>query len=622
MDNPPPPPPPPPPSQINITTLNCWGLKFNISKLRQPRLRQIAHLLTTQSPTPDIVCLQEIWAHADYLAVRHATRAALPHGKFYFSGAFGGGLAILSRWPIEESSMVPYVLGGRPTAFWRGDWYVGKGVACARVRIGGGGGGGGGGEGGGEGDGGGGEVIEVFNTHTHAPYSSDRGDTYRVHREAEAWQLAKLLRGAAERGHLVVVAGDFNMTPLSVAHRVVTGGGAPVRDVWRVLHPDSSLGAAEDEVERARGRGVPSAELNVLVNGVTSNSVFNTWRWSKAEQKRLGGGGPAIEVDPGAADPKGKRLDYIFANTAARDLGGGVVGGWVVRDARVGMMQRHPELGCSLSDHFSVEATLVFHTVATTTTNSGVQDALPRLKWPLPPGAQSSLSAFRNSTVPATLHTTTTTTDDSVYDNNSTKREDEGDAPEATSPAGGAFLQLQTSTPSSNRTSFSQDQDQDRGDNNPHHLRSAAAIDPDTQLLSSLPITHQPSSQLTISDYDILLFSLSGYQAREARQTRYRALHFLAWVVVTIGCYAAVWFIPTHSESLTAAQNHATNFVLLLLGSLGLAAGCLDGLMALLFFRGSEERALREYEWELRNRRSLVAGEASGATEEHIGASK
>jgi hypothetical protein len=32
--------------------------------------------------------------------------------------------------------MVRYPLNGRPAAFYRGDWFVGKGVACARIRIG------------------------------------------------------------------------------------------------------------------------------------------------------------------------------------------------------------------------------------------------------------------------------------------------------------------------------------------------------------------------------------------------------------------------------------------------------------------------------------------------------
>jgi sphingomyelin phosphodiesterase 2 len=45
-------------------------------------------------------------------------------------------LVILSRWPIVESNMVRYPLNGRPAAFYRGDWFVGKGVACARIQMG------------------------------------------------------------------------------------------------------------------------------------------------------------------------------------------------------------------------------------------------------------------------------------------------------------------------------------------------------------------------------------------------------------------------------------------------------------------------------------------------------
>lgn len=136
------------PTELNLLTLNCWGL-LHISTLRAPRLLEIGRQIAALSPPPDVVCLQECWVQDDYRAIRDAARDVLPHAKFYHSGAFGGGLAILSRWPIEESSMVPYPLNGRPTAFWRGDWYVGKGVACATLRI-----------GPGKGD-----VVDVFNTH-------------------------------------------------------------------------------------------------------------------------------------------------------------------------------------------------------------------------------------------------------------------------------------------------------------------------------------------------------------------------------------------------------------------------------------------------------------------------
>ncbi|KAG6004201.1 hypothetical protein E4U21_001309, partial [Claviceps maximensis] len=137
-----------PPSEITLLTLNCWGLLY-ISALRHARLAEIGRQIALLDPRPHIVCLQECWVQDDYLAVREATRRILPHGKFYHSGSFGGGLAILSRWPLEESCMFPYALNGRPTAFWRGDWYVGKGVASATVRFGSGPK----------------DVVEVLNTH-------------------------------------------------------------------------------------------------------------------------------------------------------------------------------------------------------------------------------------------------------------------------------------------------------------------------------------------------------------------------------------------------------------------------------------------------------------------------
>jgi sphingomyelin phosphodiesterase 2 len=124
-----------PPSKLRILSLNCWGLKF-IAKLRNERLTEIANQIAAADPRPDIVGLQECWTQQDYNVIREKTIHFLPYGKFYHSGIFGGGLVILSRWPIEESNMVRYPLNGRPAAFYRGDWFVGKGVACARIRIG------------------------------------------------------------------------------------------------------------------------------------------------------------------------------------------------------------------------------------------------------------------------------------------------------------------------------------------------------------------------------------------------------------------------------------------------------------------------------------------------------
>ncbi|MCJ1273372.1 Sphingomyelin phosphodiesterase 2, neutral membrane (Neutral sphingomyelinase) [Puttea exsequens] len=323
------------PHSLNVVTYNCLGLKY-ISHYRKERLAEIGHQLAIANPVPEIVGLQECWTQEDYASITEQTKHILPYAKYYYSGVFGGGLAILSKWPIEESSMVRYPLNGRPTAFFRGDWFVGKGVACARIRL--------------------GpkpkDIAEVFCTHLHAPYEREPNDSYICHRTAQAWEIAKLMRGAAERGHLVLGLGDFNMLPLSFAHQLITTH-APVRDAWRVLHPDSSIGPANSTIEKQRGRPIPNASFNLTENGAASDGVLNTWRWPKEQQKRLFKGEKII-IDERSADPKAKRLDYVFIGS----VDGSSASRWQVQSIKVGMTERHPTIGCSLSDHFSIEATL------------------------------------------------------------------------------------------------------------------------------------------------------------------------------------------------------------------------------------------------------------------------
>lgn len=114
---------------------------------------------------------------------------------------------ILSRYRIVESNMWQYVLNGRPTAFWRGDWYVGKGVAGAVIEI----------------DGkdsvGTKRRVEVFCTHLHAPYEKGE-DSYLCHRTAQAWQLSKLLRGSVQKGHIPVAVRTCDQSVCSWANVV------------------------------------------------------------------------------------------------------------------------------------------------------------------------------------------------------------------------------------------------------------------------------------------------------------------------------------------------------------------------------------------------------------------
>ncbi len=444
------------PLSINIVAFNVWDLKY-IAKFREERLEEIAKRIATANPIPEIVGLQECFTQKNYQKIRRHTKHILPYGKFYYSGIFGGGLVILSKWPIEESSMVRYPLNGRPTAFFRGDWFVGKGVACARIRLGPGVD----------------DIAEVFCTHLHAPYESEPNDSYLCHRTAQAWEIAKLMRGAAERGHLVIGLGDFNMLPLSLAHQLITAH-APLQDAWRILHPDSSLGSANDAVERKRGRGIPTAQFNLTENGATCDSCLNTWRWSKDMQKKLFQG-REIYSDPAKLDPGAKRLDYIFIGNGDKSTQPKRLP-WQVQSIKLGMIERHPTIGCSLSDHFSIEATI----------------------------SRSVTANF------------------------------------------------------------------------------------------SSPVNY-PTNVLPATTYAAILSMISAYNLRENTQRRWRLGHFLLSILISVGCLTASWWSPRPFVS----------FLLVLLSTLGLGAGLLDGLIGGLFV-GSEIRALKEFEWEIRNAQDIA----------------
>jgi len=276
------------------------------------------------------------------------------------------------------------------------------------------------------------------------------------------------MRSAYEKGNIVISLGDFNMIPLSLAHNIITIHGRS-HDVWRILHPDSSIGAAEDAAEQQRGKAIPTAEFNIKENGTTCDSVLNTWRWNKDQQRRLRRGHD-VKVDPSTKDPRGKRLDYIFL--------GDTRGEWTVLSANVGMLRRHSTIKCSLSDHFSVEATLVKAVNADTNTND------------------------------------------------TTIREGQG------VPAPPQFLPVNT--------------------------------------------------------YDSIQTVTSKYVARERLQRQLRIAHFFIQLTISIGCLVAVWW----------SNHNFVSFILMLVSTVGLSAGVLDGLIGFLFV-SSELRSLKEFQWEI-----------------------
>ncbi|KAK9491066.1 Endonuclease/exonuclease/phosphatase [Lipomyces doorenjongii] len=301
--------------EFRMLTLNCWGLKY-VSKLREQRMRFIANELGTSDA--DIIALQECWVATDYEYLRQRTHKQYPYAKYFYSGILAGsGLVILSRFPIESISMAPYTINGRPSAFFRGDWYVGKGIASAIIRH------------------PSGIAIEVFNTHMHAPYGP--GDaSYVCHRTSQAWQLARQIRAAVERGHLAIAVGDFNSRPDSLTYALLTKR-AGLQDSWTTVH-----GTSTEHILPAS----LSPEKQITTLGVTCDSLLNTWR---------------ADRDISEA----KRLDYCFH---APHLS-------TVDSVDVTFIDKVPGLNVSASDHFGVSVTLRILPTARSELASGREQA-------------------------------------------------------------------------------------------------------------------------------------------------------------------------------------------------------------------------------------------------------
>lgn len=294
-----------PDCDVRILTLNCWGLKY-VSRKREQRIAAIASRLKDSSNSYDIIALQEVWVEQDYNLLRDSVKHYLPFAKRWYSGILTGpGLVIFSRWPIDSAWIFRFPLNGRPSAFWRGDWYVGKAAgSCVICHP-------------------SGKRLEIVNAHLHAPYAPSGDASYTCHRASQAWDLSGLVRRAELSGHVVFVTGDLNARPQSVGMRLLEHKGG-LSDAW--LH---SAKLPREFSSAEIGQMTPQEQIDSA--GVTSDSQLNTWRKNFAPERA-------------------KRLDYIFYDTSAASA----------VSSKVTFTEVEPGVG-SLSDHFGFSATFALH---------------------------------------------------------------------------------------------------------------------------------------------------------------------------------------------------------------------------------------------------------------------
>ena len=117
---------------LKVATFNIWGLIT--SKDRPARIDAITRYFTKNPRGLDILCLQELWMADDYRTVRAALSLEFPHAHYFKSGVVGSGLAVFSKFPIQEAWWKGFTLTGKAHRIFDGDWFAGKGIGAVRIK--------------------------------------------------------------------------------------------------------------------------------------------------------------------------------------------------------------------------------------------------------------------------------------------------------------------------------------------------------------------------------------------------------------------------------------------------------------------------------------------------------
>lgn len=293
---------------FRMLTFNTWGLKY-ISKFRTERLKAIGDRLagnTTGINTNssdiedyDVVALQEIWCQEDWEYIEKVCAKRYPYRRWFSSGIISGpGLAILSKYPIKKTFLYRFPVNGRPSAFYRGDWYVGKSVSASILLL------------------PNNSTVALLNSHMHAPYARSGDAAYEAHRACQAWEISIIVNELRAAGHAVILVGDLNSRPGSLPYRILEDE-AGLKDSWELLNgkTDLELVKTMDPWEQ------------IIRAATTCDSILNTWRAQRRPDEAC-------------------RLDYALIDSQKlRPV-----------KASVKFTEKIPNVG-SYSDHFAYAAT-------------------------------------------------------------------------------------------------------------------------------------------------------------------------------------------------------------------------------------------------------------------------
>lgn len=204
---------------LKVVTFNIQDLMI-VGRNRPERMRAIAAKLMVIDP--DIVGFQEAFIAADrQILLDDLKNTRLQYNQYYPSGSVGSGVLICSIFPIEEVYFHQYTKANPWYKMWEGDWWAGKGVGLARIKI------------------AEGHYLDFFNTHAQAGYGNA---AYKIVREQQMTEAAEFVNGANCPTIPALFVGDLNCSPGSPDYQALYDGANMERLMTIESHIDHILG--------------------------------------------------------------------------------------------------------------------------------------------------------------------------------------------------------------------------------------------------------------------------------------------------------------------------------------------------------------------------------------------
>ena len=204
-----------PPLTLKIVTFNIQDILL-VSRARSERMRAIGETLSALDP--DIVGFQESFIEKDRQILINALNIAtrLHYHQYYPSRFSGSGLLISSAFPITHYSFYQFKNSNPFYKLTEGDWWAGKGVALARIKL------------------PNGIVLNLYNTHAQADY--DNSD-YTTVRKKQMVELTNFITQSNTDNVPAILVGDMNCQPGQVDYETAVEHA----NLIRLMNIDSKI---------------------------------------------------------------------------------------------------------------------------------------------------------------------------------------------------------------------------------------------------------------------------------------------------------------------------------------------------------------------------------------------